>query len=73
MPMTKSLRIWIAGELLVDESVREDMMDFAAFAGPHREVVVLAAKHLLPWRVELGDRDADVREPYSLAGPQAPP
>jgi hypothetical protein len=65
-PTDKNLRIWIDGELLVDEFVSEDQIDPGVLAGPHREMVMLAAKRLQPWRMELGDRDADVNDAYWL-------
>ena len=64
--MTKTLRIWIAGTLVTDEPVSEDKIDPGALAGPHREIVMLAAKHLQPCRVEVGDRDADVYDAFWL-------
>jgi hypothetical protein len=60
----KNLRIWIAGNLVVEESVRDDEIDHGALARHHHEMVMLAAKRDQPYRVELGDRDADVTDTH---------
>jgi hypothetical protein len=62
----KNLRIWIAGNLVVDELVSDDEIDHGALAGHHHETVMLAAKRGEPCRVELGDRDADVTDTHWL-------
>jgi hypothetical protein len=60
--MDKNVRIWIDGELLIDEPVRVDEIDFGSLSGAHRETVVHANKQGHPWRIEVGDRDADVKD-----------
>jgi hypothetical protein len=60
--MDKNVRIWVDGELRVDESVSEDELDFGGLPGSHRETVMHASKHGQPWRIEVGDRDADVKD-----------
>jgi hypothetical protein len=82
-PMAKNLRIWVDGELLVDEPSNEDQINSGnegqinsgnegqinpgGLAGRHRGIITLAAKRLQPWRMELGDRDADVNDAYWLS------
>jgi hypothetical protein len=74
-PMAKNLRIWVDGELLVDEPSNEDQsnpgnedqVNPGGLAGRHREIITLAATRLQPWRMELGDRDADVNDAYWLS------
>ena len=89
--MAKNLRIWVNGELLVDEPSNEDQINPGnedqinpgnedqinpgnegqinpgGLAGRHRGIITLAAKRLQPWRMELGDRDADVNDAYWLS------
>jgi hypothetical protein len=63
-PMDKNLRIWVDGELQVDEAVRVDEVDVHSLGGPWREAVSLADKKGQPWRVEFGDLDADVTDAH---------
>jgi hypothetical protein len=81
--MAKNLRIWVNGELLVDEPSNEDQINPGnegqinpgtegpinpgGLAGRHRGIITLAATRLQPWRMELGDRDADVNDAYWLS------
>jgi len=81
--MAKNLRIWVNGELLVDEPSNEGQINPGnegqinpgnegqinpgGLAGRHRGIITLAAKRLQPWRMELGDRDADVNDAYWLS------
>jgi hypothetical protein len=58
--MVKNLRIWVAGECLLDEPANEDEIEVDTLTGPHAETVKLADKRGQHWRVEFGDRDADV-------------
>jgi hypothetical protein len=62
--MGKRLRIWISGELVTDECLDDDSIDPGDLAGPLRETVwaTVAASRSRPWRVELGDLDADVHD-----------
>jgi hypothetical protein len=60
----KNLRIWVDGELRVDEAVAEGDVDVRSIGGPWQEAVTLAAKKGQPWRVEFGDLDADVADGY---------
>ena len=62
--MDKNVRIWIDGELLVDEPFNSEELDFASLSGAHRETVVHANKQGQPWRIEVGDRDADVQDHF---------
>jgi len=69
--MDMHLRIWIDGELEVETSVAEDELPLDSFSSRWQETVVLAAKRGQPWRVELGDQDADVNDqhwPQASAG-----
>jgi hypothetical protein len=58
----KNLRVWIDGELLIDEAA--SAADLHSIAGAWQETVALASKRGQPWRLEFGDRDADVRDSH---------
>ena len=64
VPMEKTLRIWVDGELRVDTAVPEGEVDVHSLGGPWQEAVTLAAKRGQPWRVEFGDLDADIKDCY---------
>jgi|tagenome__1003787_1003787.scaffolds.fasta_scaffold20966750_3 hypothetical protein len=69
--MGKHLRIWIDGDLEVDTAVAEAELPLGPLGSRWQEIVVLAAEQGQPWRVELGDSDADVNDqhwPQAAAG-----
>jgi hypothetical protein len=60
--MNKTMRVWVDGELLVDEAATA--ADLRALAGAWQETIALASKRDQPWRLEFGDQDADVDDEH---------
>jgi hypothetical protein len=62
--MSKRLRIWISGELVTDETLDDHSIHPGDLVSPFHERVlaVMATSRTQPWRVELGDLDADVHD-----------
>jgi hypothetical protein len=67
--MSATLRIWVDGELRMDKVMPGGEIDVQTL-GNHldkcRTTVAAAAAQGRPWRLELGDQDADVTDGYWL-------
>jgi hypothetical protein len=61
--MVTRLRIWIDGELRLDEQMLLEHLHPGVLADHYQQVAVLAGARR-PWRMELGDRDADVDDTH---------
>jgi hypothetical protein len=68
--MSKNLRLWVDGRLQVDTVVpagQIDLRNLADYLPDHcQKIVTTAASRGQPWRLELGDQDADVADGYWL-------
>jgi hypothetical protein len=67
--MSATLRVWVDGELRMDEVMpggAVNVQDLGTHVDHCRKTVAAAAEQGRPWRLELGDQDADVTDGYWL-------